>query len=146
MCKTVKKINLRLPTPKRIAKLKPLAKKYYVFVTNNEYGNFINSIITHVDTACMDIQEINSDKRYVLIQEKHLKNFIDTHPEFSTLFDKLNDGSHECYNCGCISNLFYPDYRGQLCLSKVYNCEFCHSLNDKAYNDLGENRNIKKYM
>lgn len=146
MCKPVQKHSLILLTPKLIAKLKPLAKKYYVFVTDLEYSSFINSIITDAADTCMDIQRIGSDKKYILIKEKQLKDFICMHQEFKPLFNKLNDGEHECYNCGCISNVFYPDFRGQICLSKVSNCEFCHSLNDEAYNDLRENRDIPKYM
>lgn len=146
MKNTLERIIFKRPNPRFSAKLKPQNRKYYVFVTTDEFKDLINSLAENAADTCMDIQKIGSNKTYVLIKDKQLLQFINKHKEFKSLFDKLNDGKHQCYNCGCISNVFFLDYRGQHCLSKVFNCEFCHSLNDKDYDELSKNRLIEKYI
>lgn len=117
--------------------------KYYVFETTDEDKDLIEYLFNHAE--CIDKQELKNNRKYVLIKKEKLFKAVQDIEKYKKRITDISNDKHVCHNCGCISNVFLMDYRGQICISKEYNCPFCHVLNNEAYNKVNQ-ENLLKYL
>lgn len=116
--------------------------KYFVFEENDEFKKLIEYLYDRAE--CADKEIFKDGRKYILITKENIMKAVENKPELKKQVMDIYNDKHTCHNCGCISNIFIMDYRGQLCISKVYNCPFCHVLNDKDYNEVNQ-ENLLKY-
>lgn len=114
-------------------------KEYYALIGSNrgiiDWYSFVQKIYNNGE--CSHKEMIDGRTPFVLITKEEIEK-VDGVKQSNLYKDLLNDKNHKCDHCGCRSNYFMQDYRTQSGVtSKVWNCEFCHILNDETYNKLG---------
>lgn len=113
--------------------------EYYALIGDNrgivDWYTFVLKIFN--EGECEHKEMIDDKTPFVLITKEELEKVegVKNHILYK---DILNDKNHKCDHCGCRSNYFMQDYRTQSGVtSRVWNCEFCHPLNDETYIKLG---------